>query len=303
MLSIVIPANKEIYLQETIDDVLVKAAGEIEIIVTLDGYWPRQVLKDDRRLTLIHRDRRGMRDSINDAIRIAKGEYIMKLDAHCMMCEGFDEILLSEIEDNWIVVPRRYGLDAKEWRVRTDKDPIDYEYLAWPYNWKFMKSGRHGMHGMPWDERTNNRIDRTLDENMTFQGSCWVMAKEHFIKRIGWMDSTNYYTFSSEAQELGMPTWLGGGKIITNKRAWYAHLWKGHGYVVLYREMFGERYARQGRQSAKKGQQYTIDYWLHRTDLPYKHRSIDWLIERFWPVPGWPSDPAKWREIPKDYKM
>lgn len=303
MLSIVIPANKEIYLNQTVSDVLAKAAGEIQVIVTLDGYWPKEKLVENPRLIYLHRRRRGMRDSINDAVAIAKGEWLMKLDAHCILCEGYDEILTSEIEKNWIVVPRRYGLDGKTWSVRTDKEPIDYEYLAWPYNWKFRKSGRTGMHGMPWDERIASRINKLLDENMMFQGSCYVMAKEHFTDRIGGLNSELYYTFSSEAQEIGLYTWLDGGKIVTNKRAWYAHMWKGSGYRQRYFELYGEKYARQGRTSAHIGQQFTIDYWLHRTDLPYKYKSIDWLIERFWPVPGWPSDPAKWREIPEDYKQ
>lgn len=300
-LSVLIPAWQEIYLQQTIDSLL-ENCGDIEIIVTLDGYWPNPPIKDDPRVILLHRKRAGMRDSINDAVAISTGEYLMKIDAHCSVCEGLDEIMLADIEDNWIAIPRRHRLDANRWAVKTDKDFIDYEYLAWPYNWKFLKSGRFGMHGLVWDERIASRINVLLDETMTFQGSCWVMKKEHFTERIGWMKTELYRTFSSEAQELGFPTWLDGGKIVVNKKGWYAHLWKGSGYCKKYFELYGQKYARQGKASARTGQKYTIDYWLHRTDLPFKHKSIDFLIEKFWPVPGWPSDPAKWREVPEGFK-
>jgi len=295
MLSIIIPARHEIYLQQTVSDVLAKAAGDIQVIVILDGYWPDPVLQDDRRLIVVHRERRGMRDSINDAVKVARGEWLMKLDAHCMMSPGFDEVLLKDIDKDWIVVPRRYSLDADEWQVKNHKPWTDYEYLAWPYNYKFIKSGRRGMHAMPWDERTNERINILLDENMTFQGSCWVMAREHFVKRIGWAKPHIYGQFSCEAQELGLTTQLTGGKIMLNKRAWYAHLWKGRAYSEKCREIFGQPHTRQGFSEAKLGPQFVVNHWLMEC------KAIDKLIERFSPVPGWPDDPTKWRDVPEGY--
>jgi len=278
-LSVIIPARHELYLQQTVTEVLTKATGDIELIVILDGYWPKPILKDDKRLTIVHRQRRGMRQSINDAVSIAKGKYLMKIDGHCMLSEGYDQVLTATIEGNWIVVPRRYSLDAEKWEVRTERPWVDYEYLAWPYNWKFIKAGRRGMHGMPWDERIAQRVDKLFDENMIFQGSCWVMEREHFIKRIGWQKPELYGQFSSEAQELGLATWFMGGKIMTNKRAWYAHLWKGRGYSNKCKEAFGVPHTRQGFNEAKRGAKFVVDYWLHNQDKPYKH-DIDWFIER-----------------------
>ena len=40
MLSILIAARNEIYLQRTIEDIFTNAEGEIEIIVILDGWIP-----------------------------------------------------------------------------------------------------------------------------------------------------------------------------------------------------------------------------------------------------------------------
>jgi len=117
MVSVIIPARNEQFLEKTINDLLAKAEGEIEIIVVLDGYWPNPGLKDDPRVTLLHRGQsRGMRDAINSAVAIAKGEYIMKTDAHCMFGEGFDVKLVADHKPNWLVVPRRYRLDR---RLRT----------------------------------------------------------------------------------------------------------------------------------------------------------------------------------------
>ena len=38
--SVVIPSRGEQFLAPTVKDVLAKAAGNIEVIAVLDGYWP-----------------------------------------------------------------------------------------------------------------------------------------------------------------------------------------------------------------------------------------------------------------------
>ena len=96
MISVIIPAFNEPYLQRTIDDLLTKASGDIEIIVVLDGYWPSVLLPDYKNVTVIHRSvQMGMRHAINSAARLAKGQYLMKCDAHCAFEKGFD--VLSQI--------------------------------------------------------------------------------------------------------------------------------------------------------------------------------------------------------------
>lgn len=293
MLSILIPARQEIYLAETIADLLKKASGQIEIIVVLDGYWPNVPLLEDPRVVIIHRRKKGMRQSINDAMSIARGEFVMKLDAHCMMSEGFDEILASDCDKDWIVIPRRYSLDAETWTVRTFRPIVDYEYLGNPYNKHLMIEGREGLHAWVWDQRTEDRCNVLVDENMTFQGSCWFTHKEYFRKAIGELSSEGYGTFIGEAQELGLKCWLGGGKIITNKKAWYAHLWKGVPYRAKYKELYGVGYTRMSNTDYKAGNLFTIDYWMNNRWEGRIH-DLDWLIERFWPVPSWPEDRSQW---------
>src|SRR3989344_259711 len=119
--SIIIPSRDERYLQKTIDDLLVKAEGEIEIVVILDGYWPKTPLKNDPRVTVLHHgtvfDNPGMRESINRGILISRGKFIMKLDEHCMVDRSFDVKLAADCEDNWVVIPRRYRLDPENWSI------------------------------------------------------------------------------------------------------------------------------------------------------------------------------------------
>lgn len=282
MVSIVIPARNERFLGKTIEDLLAKAQGEIEIIPILDGYWPDPPIVDDPRVVLLHRGKsRGMRNGINSAVAIAKGDYIMKIDAHCMVSEGYDVELAESCEPNWVVIPRRKRLDAENWTIQdVGKPDIDYEYLSFPDNPSDF--GGPGLNGRIWTERIVERKEIMLDENLSFQGSCWFLPRDYFYK-LELMDEANYGTFWNEAQEIGFKSWLSGGKVMTNKSVWYAHLHKGkkygRGYNLDYSQLpIGATYTKKWM---------TNSAWDKQT-VPFED-----LIERFSPLPGWPDD---WRE-------
>lgn len=285
-LSIIIPSRNEQFLPNTVADIFKNTTGDIEVIVVLDGYWPvdaenRMLLPDDPRLILIHRSTpHGMRAAINAAASVARGEYLMKVDAHCSFQEGFDEILQADCDGDWIVIPRRYSLDPDHWQPNLAKTPIDYEYLRYAY----YKPDEVGVHGTVWPERARARRHLLIDENMSFQGSCWFMPAAHF-KRLGGMQEEGYGTFIGEPQEIGLKTWLGGGKTMINKKTWYTHLHKG--------QRFGRGYS-IGKQGLIDGNAYSVDFWMHNHPFPGRIHDLAWLIERFWPVPTWPEDRNLW---------
>jgi glycosyltransferase involved in cell wall biosynthesis len=285
-LSVIIPSRNEIFLSKTIDDIFKKASGDVEVITVLDGYWPNPALEDRPNLILIHRGSpKGMRSAINSAASIAKGKYLMKCDAHCMFAEGFDEVLQKDCEDNWIVIPSRYSLDAENWKIEENGKPRrDYHYLCYPDP---NKGHDMGMHGVEWWERGRERSDPKydIDDNMSFQGSCWWMTKNHFDNFLHGMSEVGYGGFSQEPQEIGLKTWLGGGEIKVNKKTYYCHLHKG------------KRYGRMYHQDSKEivdAHNYSARYWMNNEWKDRIH-DINWLIERFWPVPTWPEDRALWK--------
>lgn len=276
--SVLIPSRNEKFLPNTVDDLFAKATGDIEVIVVLDGYWPDPILEDRPNLTLIHRSRaQGMRPAINSAARVAKGRYLMKSDAHCMFCEGFDETLQETMEDNWVVVPRRYSLDAENWTTK-NKGPIDYHYLNCPLN-----SNDGALHGKPWQKRRDQRRHILIDDEMSSQGSCWFMTRDYFWNFLGGLRLEGYGDFIQEFQEIGMKTWLGGGEVKINKRTWYAHLHKGRKYGRGYKV---------SSSSWHKGCHYSADMWLNNRWEKRIH-DFKWFLEKFWPVPTWPADYEK----------
>ena len=290
--SIIIPSRDERYLQKTIDDLLVKAEGEIEIVVILDGYWPKTPLKNDPRVTVLHHgtvfDNPGMRESINRGILISRGKFIMKLDEHCMVDRSFDVKLAADCEDNWVVIPRRYRLDPENWSIIEDgRPPIDYMFLAYPgarsddVEW--------GLHGSIWDARFHQRKELLIDDTMSHQGSCYFMTRKHWDNVFYPLDSTGYGPFTQEAQEVGNKTWLSGGRLVVNKKTWYAHWHKGKngkGYG------FSNKQYEDHQANMKKGRQFCIDYWLNNK-WPERVHDFAWLVDKFWPVPTWPND---WKE-------
>ena len=274
--SIIIPSRNEKFLDKTVRDILEKAKGNIEVIVVLDGYWPDPSLKKDPRLKFIHFNYpKGMRNAINAGVAIAKGKYIMKSDAHCMFDMGFDTVLSANCDNNWVVIPRRMRLDAEKWCVQGSskhKLPVDYEFVSAP--------GHHDPRGGRWDQRTKERIDKPeykIDENMIFQGSCWFTTKKHFDNTIGGLSEEGYGTFIREAFEIGLKTWLTGGKVMINKNTWYAHLHKGSKYGRMYFLNLKE---------IRRGIVYSDDFWFNNRLKGAKH-DLAWLVEKFSPVPSW----------------
>lgn len=306
--SVIIPSRSPEYLQRTVDDVLNKAKGEVEVIVVFDGIWPDPMLKPDDRVRIIHQgtihNSPGMRAAINAGMSMAELDYVMKLDEHCLMAEGWDEALKADCQDDWVMVPRRYRLDAEKWDLTTNTEgdrrpPVDYMYIAYPYERPYDR--RCGLYGGGIDqERYRARKRLEIDETMSMQGSCYFMKKKLWFDLIHPMDDVNYGPFNHEAQEIHFKVQLSGGKLMVNKKTYYAHLHKGKkgkGYG------FSNEQYKKHETAKEKARRYCMDYWLNTKDYKY---DFAWLIDRFNP-PGWENwqerikkdEPNDWRYHPE----
>jgi glycosyltransferase involved in cell wall biosynthesis len=285
--SVLIPARNEPYLQQTILEVICKAIGDVEVIVALDGYWPDPPLPEHARLKVVHSETPlGMRKSIMAAASFASGKYLMKLDAHCALSRGYDEVLQVGLEDSWVTVPRFFTLNAEAWAWQ-DEHFCDYFYLSCPMT--DPKQFRFSTGGY-WRNRTEDRLNIPIDDAMIFHGSCWMMSREHFFDHLGGLDNA-YGTHGMEPQEICFKTWLGpwDGRVIVNKKAWNAHMHKGRqrsrGYWL-------------GKDETFKSYDYCARYWM-ANNWPQQKRELGWLIDKFSPVPTWPDN---WRELYDEWK-
>ena len=223
---------------------------ELEIIPVLDGCWLDPPIPDDDRVRVVHLGKNvGMRGAINAGVKVARGEYLMRTDAHCIFGNGYDRILTLQTADDWIVTPRRYFLDPDKWEVM-DTPPIDYMKL------KIVRIGNdkegwvNKFSGVDWQKRTQERLNIPIDETMAMQGSCWVMKRSWWDKVIGELQDEGYGTHYQDSHEMVFKTWKAGGKLMVNKNTWHAHKHRKfprtHGY---------------GGQPARDSFAYAIDVW------------------------------------------
>ncbi len=297
-LSIIIPSCNEIaetneginVLQKTIRDIYDKATGEFEVIVGFNGPNYQRLPNFPNHSILESTTNNGLKPLINVLAVMAEGKYIYKSDAHCSFGEGFDEILQADMEDNWIVTPRFYVLNGKTWekQQRNGMDEFyDYFFLSCPFTDKRgfrFKAGGH------WGEKTHNVMalsnyrEKMVDETPQFHGSGWFVERDFFLNKIGGFPFKDPMGHAQEPPNIGLKYWLGpwGGKVMVNKKTWYAHMHqdgrdKGYHYT---------------REQEKVSYDVWAKYWMSDKWEERVH-DIEWFIDKFMPMPGWPDD---WRE-------
>lgn len=288
MLSVIIPTYKDPYLQKTIDSLIANAKGKIEIIPVLDGYSPPEPLKPNPKVKVVTLPvNSGMRAAINAGLAKAHGKFIMKCDAHCIFAPGFDKILSKNCKENWLLIPRRYSLDEVNWKKDDNGHVFDYHYFAFPQE----SSYGCGLFVVPWIKKDRENNNKEIDNTMSFQGSCWFANRKYFMQHVGLLDdrTETYGTFAGDQQEIGLKYWLGGGEVKIIKTTWYAHLSKrNHHYNS---GLYDRSYKKSAGTVA--GHTWTAKHWMGNAE-PNMIHPFSWLIEKFWPVPGWPEDRKLW---------
>lgn len=296
-LSIIIPSRNEVYttakgenvLLRTVRDIYEKATGDFEVLVGFDGP-PYLDFPDYPNLRLIKFPGViGIKNNINMLAVLAKGEYLYKSDAHCSFGKGFDEILLADMKDNWLVMPRFYVLDGRTWEWQ-DERHYDYFYLHCPLTDKGLKfkAGGH------WPQRTKEREGKPeyiIDETPQFHGSGWLIKRDFFLNDIGGFPFKDPHGHAQEPPNIGLKVWCGPweGKVMVNKKTHYAHL-----HQNKYKKGF-----RLGNRNEQRTYEITADYWLNNR-WGYAKHTFKWFVKKFLPMPTWPDDWEsrldKWRK-------
>ena len=105
LVSIVVPCyNHEKYVKETIESIINQTYKNIELIVIDDGSKDNSVkviqeLADKYNFIFIHRSNKGVSETLNEGIKLSKGEYISFIASDDIFSENKLEILLNELKD------------------------------------------------------------------------------------------------------------------------------------------------------------------------------------------------------------
>lgn len=297
-LSVLIPSRNELFLKRTIDDILQHIEADTEIIAVLDGQWPIEPIPDHPRLTLIyHPVSVGQRAATNDAARIAKGKYVMKLDAHCAVGQGFDRIMLEDMQDDWCMVPTMRNLHVFDWvcpnghrRYQGHSGPCaecnepTTREIVWiaksnPQSRSYcFDSEPHFQYFREYNKRPEGKGD--LTETMSLQGSCWMMTREKYWK-LGVCDEA-FGSWGSQGIEVACKVWLSGGCVMNNHHTFYAHTFRTSGGDWGFPYPLSGSQVERAKKMARK--MFFEGKW------PKQIRPLSWLVKRFWPVRGWTEE-------------
>jgi len=285
-LAVIIPARNEDLLQRTIEDVLENATGDIEVIAVLDGYEADPPLKLHPNLKVIHNRRSiGQRQSINKAARETDAKYIMKLDAHCAVAKGFDEVLKRDCRYEWTMVPRMHNLDVATWKPKMHKR-TDYMFISSPSCKKPFRAFYYGRFEGLVTEKIKS--DKMIDETMCCMGPGWFMWRDRFWELEGCDEG--HGGWGQQGVEVACKAWLSGGALMVNKHTWFAHWFRGGGVPDGFKSGFPYKIHFSDQEAARK---YSRDLWMNNK-WHLRKRDFSWLISKFRP-PTWDLLP----ELPK----
>lgn len=255
-LSILIPARNEKYLQRTIDDIFKHSQADIEVLVGLDN--PILSVQD---IPLVERGEvwispeggLGQRAATRRLAQRARGKYLMKVDAHCAFGPGFDRILLEEIEDDMILAPLMYPLNAERWSIHHHK-PMSNFYFDRNFVMQFAPERKENMH-----------------ETMCLQGSAFMLSKELYSRLS--LDDDSFGSWGSQGVELGCKAWFNDARCMTTKSTFYAH---------LFRETDADFPYDRGPNPGKHANEVSKQQFG-------THPRLHWLVEKFGNPGDWSS--------------
>jgi hypothetical protein len=115
-LSILIPSRNEMFLRQTVEDILKNIEGDTEILIGLDGQKAYEPIPDDMRVKIVYVAKSiGQRAMTNKLCKLSNAKYVMKVDAHCAFDKGFDVKMMDEMHDDWTMVPIMRNLHVFDW--------------------------------------------------------------------------------------------------------------------------------------------------------------------------------------------
>jgi hypothetical protein len=152
------------------------------------------------------------------------------------------------------------------WIAKTNPQSISY---------RFDKD----MHFQYWKEWGLKQTG-SLTETLSIQGSCFMATRERYFALD--LCSEEFYSWGQQGVEVACKTWLSGGRVLCNRKTWYAHMFRTQGGD------FGFPYPLEGNgileNRALSRKLFAEDRW------PGAIHSFQWLIDKFRP-PEWEATP------------
>lgn len=268
----------------------------------MDGVWSNPAVPQHPRVSVIyHPSSVGQRVAANDAVKLSRGEYIMKVDAHCSFAKGFDTVLMRDIQPNWVMVPTMRNLHAFDWvckkcgsRIYQGPTPTACAKCQSPSEfdrdilWEAKRSPQSNSFCFdpePHFQYFNDFVKRPegqgmITPSMSLQGSCFVISKQSYEE----LDicEENFGNWGSQGIEVAGKAWTSGMEVMVNRNTYYAHMFRTQGKDFGFPYHLPEKQVEHAKQYARE--LFFEGQWRQMI------RPLSWLVKKFWPVRGWKDE-------------
>jgi cephalosporin hydroxylase len=169
-----------------------------------------------------------------------------------------------------------YNLDVETWTPRFGDDYekavkygklTDYMYMAINDKGELRAKYYGGNYRKKWDK------NKLIDETMCCMGPGFFMHRERFWE-LGGCDES-HGSWGQQGIEVACKAWLSGGKLMVNKKTWFAHWFRasvGWPYEIRQKDIDTAR-------------TYSKNLWMNNK-WEKQTRTFEWFVEKFNP-PGW----------------
>lgn len=310
-LSILIPARNEMFISRTVQDILENKRGKTEVIVGLDGEWAEPGIPDHQDVRIVYvSESIGQRAMTNKLARLSSAKYVAKTDAHCSFDKGFDVKLMEAAKghDDWTLVPVMRNLWAFDWKCMDcgkkyyqgptpgtskgvekceDCGKLNFKRkMVWygkpsPQSRSYcFDSEPHFQYFKEYEKRDEYKQKLEKDgitETMSLQGSFFMLTRDKYWELS--ICDEQFGSWGSQGIEVAVKTWLSGGCVVVVHNTWYAHMFRTQGgdFTFPY----------QQQQSKVNTAKATAKTLFFENKWSIQKKPLSWLVEKFWPVPGW----------------
>jgi glycosyltransferase involved in cell wall biosynthesis len=250
--SVIIPAhNEEQWLNRTIDNFLSTAKGKVEVVVVLNGY-DQEV--DPRAVVLRYPNNMGERAAMNAAAAVATGKYLLRIDAHCDIDDGWDVKMVSSMTPKRVLVAVLTATD-KQWK-------------RIPGHWYGFCKLLPTMEEKWWHKKEYE----VTEPNMALTGCAMMIAKD-FYWSFGGADET-LPAMGAIGPEFALRGHLDGDGVYTRTDVICGHIFDTGGYdtggVLDARKALQERYGHRYKEISER----FGDIGMEGTSIDHTHRTV-----------------------------
>src|SRR3990167_3319356 len=236
-LSILIPARNEEFLQKTIDDVFLHSEADTEVLVGLDG-WHTKLKKRSNLRVFRKSSPIGQRALQNFLAKQSEARYLMKLDAHVSLSQGFDKEMIEIMEANpgIVLVPALGNLHVYDWlcplKHRTYQGKVDkcsqcdstklIKDLVWKISSK-LYSDFYFDKDLIFQFGDVDNFEM-LHETQGIQGSCFLVSRDNYW---GWnLCDESFGSWGMQSAEVYFQTIKNGGRVFATRKVHMGHFFR-----------------------------------------------------------------------------